>query len=256
MDHLFTIKPLFRDRADAGRRVAERLEQYRSASPVVLAIPRGGVPVGIEIARRLGAELDVIVARKLGAPFQPELALGAVTADGGRYLNDDIVRELGIDEASLEQITTEQLDEARRREQRFRAGRAPANVSGRTVLLVDDGLATGATMRAAARSLRRRQPAKVVVAVPVGSRQACAALREDADEVVCLAEPESFYAIGPYYRTFEQVEDSTVIALLSQHAARQPAAKPEEAAATVPATGGEDVGREGMQPPNGDGLAH
>jgi predicted phosphoribosyltransferase len=222
MNHFFSMEPLFRDRADAGKRLAERLEQYRKASPVVLAIPRGGVPVGLEIARHLDAELDVIVARKLGAPFQPELAIGAVTSDGGRFLNQDIVRQLEIDEAYLEQITREQLEEARRREQRFRSGRPPANVSGRTVLLVDDGLATGATMRAAARALRQRKPAKIVVAVPVGARQACAAMREDADEVVCLAQPEPFYAIGPHYQTFEQVEDATVIALLSQQAAGQP----------------------------------
>ena len=223
MDHLLNIKPLFRDRAEAGRRLAERLEQYRTASPVVFAIPRGGVPVGVEIARRLGAELDVVVARKLGAPFELELAIGAVTADGGRFLNQDVLRELGVDEAYLERVTKQQLEEARRREERFRAGRPPANVSGRTALLVDDGLATGATMRAAARSLRQRQPVRLVVAVPVGSRQACGALREDADEVVCLAEPDPFYAIGPYYVSFEQVEDSKVIDLLSQQATGQPA---------------------------------
>lgn len=228
MDHLFHITPLFRDRAEAGRRLAERLEQYRKASPVVLAIPRGGVPVGVEVARRLGADLDVVVARKLGAPFQPELAIGAVTADGGRFLNQDILRDLTIDDAYLERITQEQLEEARRREERFRGGRSPVQIGGRTALLVDDGLATGATMRAAARSLRQRQPARLVVAVPVGSRQACAALREDADEVVCLAEPEPFYAIGPYYETFEQVEDSQVIALLSRQATGQPTADHRE----------------------------
>jgi predicted phosphoribosyltransferase len=234
MDHLLDIKPLFRDRADAGRRLAERLEQYRTASPVVFAIPRGGVPVGVEIARHLGTELDVVVARKLGAPFQPELAIGAVTADGGRFLNQDVLRELGVDEAYLAQVTKQQLEEARRREERFRAGRPPANVSGRTALLVDDGLATGATMRAAARSLRQRQPARLVVAVPVGSRQACAALREDADDVVCLAEPEPFYAIGPYYHTFEQVEDSEVITLLRQQATGQPTIGHDEKKAAVP----------------------
>jgi putative phosphoribosyl transferase len=220
------IEPLFRDRADAGRRLAERLERYRTRSPVVFAIPRGGVPVGAEIARSLDAELDVIVARKLGAPFQPELALGAVAADGERVLNQDILRELEIDQAYLERIAQEQMAEARRREERFRAGRAPAQVAGRTALLVDDGLATGATMRAAARSLRRRQPAALVVAVPVGSRDACAALRQEADEVVCLAEPEPFYAIGPYYQTFEQVEDAEVTRLLSQLAKAEATSRP------------------------------
>lgn len=218
MEHLFHITPLFRDRAEAGRRLAERLEQYRKASPVVFAIPRGGVPIGVEIARHLDAALDVVVARKLGAPFQPELAIGAVTADGGRFLNQDVLRELAIDDAHLERVTREQLAEARRREERFRGGRSPVPVRERTALLVDDGLATGATMRAAARSLRQRQPARLVVAVPVGSRQACAALREDADEVVCLAQPEPFYAIGPYYQAFDQVEDAEVLRLLAQQA--------------------------------------
>ncbi|HEU5303933.1 MAG TPA: phosphoribosyltransferase [Gemmatimonadales bacterium] len=207
---------LFRDRIDAGRQLAKRLEVFRQESPVVLAIPRGGVPVGAEVARLLDAELDVIVARKLGAPFQPELAIGAVTADGERLLNQDIVGQIGVDAAYLDQVTKREVEEARRREQRFRGGRAPVDVTGHTAILVDDGLATGATMRAAARSLRKRQPARLIVAVPVGSREACAALRTDADEVVCLAEPDPFYAIGLYYERFEQVEDTEVLRLLEQ----------------------------------------
>ena len=206
----------FRDRLDAGQQLARRLEPYRKARPVVFAIPRGGVPVGAEIARYLDAELDVLVARKLGAPLHAELAIGAVTADGERFLNRDIISQLQVDEAYLEQITKEQREEARQREQRFRGGRPPVDVKGRTALLVDDGLATGATMRAAARSLRKREPGRLVVAVPVGSREACAALREDADEVVCLAQPDPFYAIGLHYRRFEQVEDAEVISLLEQ----------------------------------------
>jgi len=216
MSRFLDIQVRFRDRLDAGQQLARRLEPYRKAQPVVFAIPRGGVPVGAEIARYLDAGLDVVVARKLGAPLQAELALGAVTADGERFLNRDIITELQVDDAYLEQVTKEQSEEARRREQRFRGDRPPADVKGRTVLLVDDGLATGATMRAAARSLRKREPGRLVVAVPVGSREACAALREDADEVVCLAQPDPFYAIGLHYRRFEQVEDAEVISLLEQ----------------------------------------
>ncbi|HET9464238.1 MAG TPA: phosphoribosyltransferase family protein [Gemmatimonadales bacterium] len=216
MSRFFDVQARFRDRRDAGQQLAERLEPYRQARPVVFAIPRGGVPVGAEVARGLNAELDVVVARKLGAPFQAELALGAVTSDGERFLNDEIISQLGVDDAYLDQVTREQGDEARRRERRFRGGRPPAAVEGRTVLLVDDGLATGATMRAAARSLRKRAPGRLVVAVPVGSREACMALREDADEVICLAQPEPFYAIGLHYQSFEQVDDAEVIALLQQ----------------------------------------
>ena len=216
MSRFLDIQVRFRDRLDAGQQLARRLEPYRKARPVVFAIPRGGVPVGAEIARYLDVGLDVVVARKLGAPLQAELALGAVTADGERFLNQDIITELQVDDAYLEQITKEQSEEARRREQRFRGGRPPADVKGRTVLLVDDGLATGATMRAAARSLRKREPGRLVVAVPVGSPEACAALHEDADEVVCLAQPDPFYAIGLHYERFEQVEDAEVISLLEQ----------------------------------------
>jgi predicted phosphoribosyltransferase len=216
MSRFVDIPMRFRDRLDAGQQLARRLEPYRSARPVVFAIPRGGVPVGAEIARYLDAELDVLVARKLGAPLHAELAIGAVTADGERFLNRDIISQLQVDEAYLEQITKEQREEARRREQRFRGGRPPVDVKGRTVLLVDDGLATGATMRAAARSLRKHEPGRLVVAVPVGSPEACAALREDADEVVCLAQPDPFYAIGLHYERFEQVEDAEVISLLEQ----------------------------------------
>ena len=203
MSRFLDFQTRFRDRLDAGQQLARRLEPYRKARPVVFAIPRGGVPVGAEIARYLDAELDVLVARKRGAPLHAELAIGAVTADGERFLNWDIISQLQVDDAYLEQITKEQGEEARRREQRFRGGRPPADVKGRTVLLVDDGLATGATMRAAARSLRKREPGRLVVAVPVGSGQACAAIREDADEVVCLAQPDPFCAIGLHYERFE-----------------------------------------------------
>lgn len=219
MSRLLEAEPLFRDRVDAGQRLAKRLDSFRNASPVVFAIPRGGVPVGAEVARALDAELDVVVARKLGAPLHAELAIGAVTADGERYLNQDIISQLRIDDAYLERITKEQGEEASRREQLFRGGRPPVDIKGRTALLVDDGLATGATMRAAARSLRKREPGRLVVAVPVGSREACWDLLKDADEVVCLAQPDPFCAIGLHYEQFDQVEDAEVTRLLQQHTA-------------------------------------
>jgi putative phosphoribosyl transferase len=208
---------IYRDRVEAGARLAEEMERYRSDRPVVLGIPRGGVPVAAEVARRLGSVLDVIVARKLGAPGHEELALGAVTADGGRFLNADVVRALRVSDAYLETVTAREMAEAHRREQRFRGARAPAEVRGKLVILVDDGLATGATMVAAARALRARGPRRVVAAVPVGSGEAVAALAAEVDEVVCPRRPEPFVAIGLHYADFSQVEDAEVLKLLEEH---------------------------------------
>lgn len=207
-------RALYRDRVDAGARLAERLERFRSEHPVVLGIPRGGVPVAAEVAQRLGADLDVIVARKLGAPGHEEFAIGAVTADGGRFLDQGTVRALAIDEGYLQQITAREMAEARRREERFRGPHGPVELSGRTVILVDDGLATGATMRAAARAVRARGPGRLIVAVPVGSAEAVAALGAEVDEVICPALPEPFIAIGLHYGDFSQVEDAEVLDLL------------------------------------------
>lgn len=208
---------IYRDRVEAGARLAEELERFRSAHPVVLGIPRGGVPVAAEVARRLGSELDVIVARKLGAPGHEELALGAVTADGGRFLNADVVRALRVTDAYLETVTAREMAEAHRREQRFRGTRAPVEPRGRLVILVDDGLATGATMVAAARALRARGPRRVVAAVPVGSGQGVEALAAEVDEVICPRRPEPFVAIGLHYADFSQVEDAEVLKLLEGH---------------------------------------
>ena len=158
--------PLFRDRSHAGAQLAAQMQAYRHQHPLVLGIPRGGVPVAAEVARRLDCELDVVVARKLGAPGYSELAIGAVTANGGRFLNEDVIRHLAVSHAYIEQVTEEQSAEARRREERFRGGRKAADVKGRVVIIVDDGLATGATMRAAVRSVRQWEPARVIVAVP------------------------------------------------------------------------------------------
>lgn len=212
------------DRADAGRVLARSLAQYKGQDVLTLGIPRGGVPVAAEVARALGAELDVIVARKLGAPGQPEFAIGAVTSNGGRFLNDDVIRAIGVSHEYLEKVTTAQMSEARRREEMFRAGRPPEAIENRVVIVVDDGLATGATMRASVRSVRQHQPARLIVAVPVGSREACAALRDEADEVVCVYEPDPFWAVGLFYENFEPTEDADVTRILHEYE-RQPAAK-------------------------------
>jgi len=206
----------FRDRRDAGRVLAEALERYRARDPLVLGIPRGGVVVAAEVARRLGAELDVLVARKLGAPDHPELAIGAVTADGGRWLNGGLVSSLGVDAGYLDEITRAEMAEAHARETRFRGVRPPPEVKGRVVILVDDGFATGATVRAAARALRRKKPALLVLAAPVGAPETCHELLAEADEVVCPRRPSPFRAVGLFYDRFDQTGDEDVAALLAE----------------------------------------
>jgi predicted phosphoribosyltransferase len=209
-------EPLFRDRGDAGEALAQRLQHHRGTHALVLGLPRGGVPVAAQVARALDADLDIVVSRKLGSPVSAEFAIGAVTANGGRFLNEDVLRMLNVSEEYLTAVTETQQAEARRRETLFRGSRPAPVVAGRTVILVDDGLATGATMRAAVRSVRQQQPQRVVVAVPVGSPEACAALRGEADEVVCLYEPEHFGAVGYYYEDFTQTQDSDVQTLLDE----------------------------------------
>ncbi len=212
---------VFRDRLDAGRELAERLAPYRGTGALVLGIPRGGVPVAAEVARQLGADLGVVVARKLGAPYQEELAIGAVTADGGRYLNEDLVRELGVSESYIEAVTAKQRAEAQRRDRRFRGAGGPPPVAGRVVILVDDGLATGATVHAAIRSVREQGAARIIVAAPVGPAGTCDTLRAEADEVVCLHQPEPFYAVGLHYEDFRPTSDDEVERLLTEWAARR-----------------------------------
>jgi predicted phosphoribosyltransferase len=211
----------FEDRIHAGEVLAARLAAYRGQDVLILGIPRGGVPVAAEVAERLDADLDVVVARKLGAPGQPELAIGAVTANAGEFLNEPIVRALDVPDAYIAEVRREQTEEARRRESRFRGDRPPGRMRDRIVIVVDDGLATGATMRAAVRSVRKHQPKRLVVAVPVGSREACADLRDEADEVVCVSVPEPFGAVGYFYRNFEPVVDAEVERILREFFARQ-----------------------------------
>ena len=208
---------LYHDRHDAGRELARKLPEYRDrADVIVLALPRGGVPVAYEVARELHAPLDVFVVRKLGTPGQPELAMGAIASGGVRVLNEDVVQALAIPESAIERVAQEEAEELRRRERQYRGSRPPLEVSGRTAILVDDGLATGSTMRAAARALRLERASKIVVAVPVAARQSCDTVRLEADEVVCGAMPEPFYAVGQWYRDFEQTSDDEVRALLDR----------------------------------------
>jgi len=207
----------FRDRAEAGRILARELGRYRAdPNVVVLALPRGGVPVGFELARALEAPLDVFVVRKLGAPGHEELAIGAIASGGTRVLNEHVVREFGLDEGAIARAAATEQEELERREHAYRGDRGPVEVEGRTVILVDDGLATGATMRAAALALRARNPERLVVAVPVAAAQTCEEFRGDVDEVVCAVTPEPFLAVGAWYQDFSQTSDDEVRDLLER----------------------------------------
>jgi putative phosphoribosyl transferase len=211
---------LFRDRTDAGRLLAARLEEYAGKPDViVLALPRGGVPVAYEVARALHAPMDVFVVRKLGIPGQEELAMGAVATGGVRVLNDQVVRGLGIPDYVIDAVVNWETKELKRRERVYRGDRPPPDVRGKTVILVDDGLATGSTMLAAVRALRQQGPARIVVAVPVASPDTCELVKAHVDEVVCAATPEPFYAVGLWYRDFSQTTDEEVRELLQRSAA-------------------------------------
>lgn len=216
----------FADRQEAGRLLGEQLSLLRFPDDaVVLALPRGGVVIGFAVAERLGLPLDVIVVRKLGVPWQPELAMGAV-AGSARVLNRELIRELGIGTDEIDVIVKREQTVIQRREELYRRGKPPLDLHHRSVIVVDDGLATGSTMLAAARCIRSLQPARVTVAVPVGSRQACAHLRTEADDVVCLAMPEPFYAVGQWYRDFRQIDDAGVQDLLAKsHTMNAPLAR-------------------------------
>ncbi|HYZ79460.1 MAG TPA: phosphoribosyltransferase [Gaiellaceae bacterium] len=207
----------FYDRKEAGRLLAERLSRYAGRDDVlVLGLPRGGVPVAYEVARALRAPLDVFVVRKLGAPDQPELALGAVASSGVRVLNEEVVAAVGVDEQAIEQVAERELAEVARREREYRGERAPPELRGKVVILIDDGLATGASMRAAALAARQLGPKQVVVAVPVAADQTCGEFRDDVDEVVCVFTPEPFYAVGLWYENFQQTNDEEVRRLLQE----------------------------------------
>ena len=209
----------FRNREEAGRLLADRLRRYANRSDVVvLALPRGGVPVGYEIATALHVPLDVFVVRKLGVPGHEELAMGAIASGGVRVLNDDVVQGLGLPNAAIERAAQREEQELQRREYLYRGNRLFPELKNRIVILVDDGLATGSSMRAAAQALRRHQPARIVVAVPAAAPETCDAFRSEVDEIICAITPEPFYAVGLWYREFPQTSDQEVRDLLARSA--------------------------------------
>jgi predicted phosphoribosyltransferase len=208
----------FKDRRDAGRKLAKALAAYKDQDPVVLALPRGGVPVAAEICAVLSAPLDLILVRKIGVPFQPELAMGGVV-DGAAPMivrNEDVIREINIDETIFNAVCDRELAEIEQRRRRYIGDRDRIDVSGRTAIVIDDGVATGATTRAALRATRMRNPRKLVLAVPVAPTSTLAELRQEADELICLEDHEFFVAIGAYYGDFGQVSDQEVIDILKR----------------------------------------
>jgi len=219
----------FRDRHDAGQQLARHLEHYRdNASAIVLALPRGGVPVAFEVAQALHLPLDVFVVRKLGLPGHEEFAMGAIASGGVRVMNPDAMR-FQLPPAAIEAVAAREHEELLRRERLYRGERAPLELAGRIAILVDDGLATGSTMRAAARAIRKLKPARIVAAVPVAAMETGAALRDEVDEMVCATSPDPFYAVGTWYRDFSQTTDAEVHALLEaawQHRAAEPPVEP------------------------------
>lgn len=215
---------VFRDRRDAGRYLAEKLRAYADEPDVlVLALPRGGVPVAFEVARRLHAPLDLFLVRKLGVPGQEELAMGAIATGGVYVVNDEVVRALDIPDEVFEAVAVREQRELARREHAYRGARPLPEIRGRTVILVDDGLATGSSMRAAIAALRRRQPARIVVAVPVAAASTCAELAHEVDDLVCAITPEPFQAVGLWYQDFSQTTDEEIRDLLARAADKQPA---------------------------------
>ena len=211
-------RSMYLDRRDAGRRLAVELAPFLHERPVVVALPRGGVPVAFEVARALGAPLDILAVRKLGAPGNPELGVGAVAEDGTGVLDARSAGMVGMTEALLEETLTRESEELRRRVERYRDGRPATGVHGRVVVVVDDGLATGLTALAAVRALRKRGARGILIAVPVGSRQAVSMLAEEADRIVCLTVPERLMGVGMWYRDFAAVSDEQVVSLLGKAA--------------------------------------
>jgi putative phosphoribosyl transferase len=220
----------FRDRYDAGRVLATKLSAYAHRPDVlVLALPRGGVPVAFEVARALPAQMDVFLVRKLGVPGQEELAMGAIASGGGRVLNREVIEALGIPDRVIDAVAAHEEKELVRRERLYRDDRPPPDVQGRTVILIDDGLATGATMRAAAATLRQEGPARIVVAVPLAAASVCEEFAQEVDEIVCAVTPEPFYAVGLWYEDFSPTTDDEVRELLQRSAE----IRPPEALSTV-----------------------
>ena len=210
------MRVMFKDRKEAGRLLAKALSEYKDKNPVILAIPRGGVVVAYEVAKSLNAPLDLIIPRKISAPDQPELAIGAVTEDGTTILNQDILQYLRVPDDYIKAEVKRQEEEIKRRIQKYLGDKPRVPIKGKIVILIDDGVATGATIRAAIASIRKRKPALIVLAIPVGPIDTIEELRKDADRVICLMTPEPFFAIGQFYENFEQTSDEEVIQILNK----------------------------------------
>lgn len=208
---------LFRDRRDAGKKLAQKLITFaRHSDAIVLALPRGGVPVAYEVASALHAPLDIFIVRKLGLPGREELAIGAIASGGAKVLNQDIIRYLGISEALIDAIAQQELQELERRERAYRGDRPPLDVKSRRIILIDDGLATGASMRAAVAGLRAYHPAQIIVAVPTAAFETCEALKPEVDQMICATTPEPFYGVSRWYKDFSQTTDEEVRTLLQE----------------------------------------
>src|SRR5437773_1144390 len=227
----------FKDRIEAGRQLANALTEYANRHDVVvLALPRGGVPVGFEVAQALHAPLDVFLVRKLGVPGHPELAMGAIAAGGVRVLSEDLISELGIPRTLVEQVAIRERLELERRDRLYRNGRPFPTLRDRVVIVIDDGLATGSTMEAAVAALQAHHPARIIVAAPVAAAETCARLRALADEVVCAQTPEPFNAVGLWYERFDQTSDEEVIDLLKRASSAQAAPKGPHTGASAAST--------------------
>ena len=208
---------IFRNRTEAGQILASKLTKYlNQVNTIILALPRGGVPVGYEIGKELGLPVDIFVVRKLGVPGHEELAMGAIASGGVRHINRDVVDQLRIDSETIDVASRREQKEIERREQLYRGQRPPVDVRNKTVILVDDGLATGSTMRAAIAALRQHRPARIVVAVPAAAPQTCSEIADEVDEIICAATPEPFYAVGQWYQEFSQTTDEEVRELLGR----------------------------------------
>ncbi|MFZ3063088.1 MAG: phosphoribosyltransferase [Actinomycetota bacterium] len=208
---------MWRDRREAGRYLAEALKEFKNKDVLVLAIPRGGVVVGDEVATALNAALDVVVPRKIGAPFNPELAIGAIAADGSKVLDQNLIQRLDVSEEYLKKEIERQTEEIKRRISEYRGGRSPLEIEEKTVILVDDGVATGATTLAAIKYLRNKKPAQIILAIPVGPPDTVEKLKKEVDRLICLSIPLLFYAVGQFYEQFEQTTDQEVVDIISVH---------------------------------------
>lgn len=214
---------LFNDRADAGKKLAKKLSEYANRSDVIiLALPRGGVPVAFEVAKELNVKMDVFIVRKLGVPGNEELAMGAIASENIRVLNEDVIRSFQIPQSVIDEVAVNELRELERRERLYRGNRPKPDISGSTVILIDDGLATGATMRAAAAAVKTKNPAKIVIAVPTAASDTCSAFENEVDKTICVATPEPFYGVGAWYEDFSQTTDKEVCELLNKAAKIKP----------------------------------